>query len=643
MSEHQTTPPSLLSNVIKISDTSLMDLEEQNGWNAGDNVIGLMPQYGLQTPPATPQYTTNAADSTSGTRVHALQVISNAFETALVDHEAHEWELEDPDLMPTIDDWMLVYTARHASTVRFGYDRPNCLNSFFQQPPMFRLIICAVSALSIPLPDEIQFSYYNRCRKAVVRAIHEKPTYQTVQSLMMLFQFAEARGQPDISRSLFQTALSLIKSLRLDIDPDLSPWLAHLNLTERQKEDRRRAFWCSYSVMVTEEAVSNETFANSETLSSVNIKPPATIHDPYLVFEGNIMVKPECELLRLIGQIRRGYSRIPKTLNDLLPTGPPPKSTDLNRIISEIPTPYLLVPADSPSNITRQDHLHFLHQLSQMPANEVPSCLSVNFLIYSTTSVLYRSQLYLSACQSCHPMFLSTLQHHSILQAIQKSFDAALQTAQMYYFLRKVNAGAYPQWNPTEDVFFDLSADSSIYMVFEATTVLWFLYCRMKPVWWASISAAGGGGSCGSDGGGGGRERPQWSSLRIWIVEMVDLVKRVSVDMGSAEGTCEPLLFCMQAMLAEMDQMQLSGGGAGGAGGAGGGNSGRGRGEEEDQDEGGLVLGMKLMALGSKVPTMYGIKEPRAFLGLLGLDVSGGIRWRGCVEQGWKMFWKLFS
>ncbi|ORY47663.1 hypothetical protein BCR33DRAFT_735851 [Rhizoclosmatium globosum] len=34
-------------------------------------------------------------------------------------------------------------------------------------------------------------------------------------------------------------------------------------------------------------------------------------------------------------------------------------------------------------------------------------------------------------------------------------------------------------------------------------------------------------------------------------------------------------------------------------------------------------------------------KEPHSHLGLLGLDIAGGVRWKGNSEPAWRLFWKL--
>ncbi|ORY49406.1 hypothetical protein BCR33DRAFT_713741 [Rhizoclosmatium globosum] len=52
---------------------------------------------------------------------------------------------------------------------------------------------------------------------------------------------------------------------------------------------------------------------------------------------------------------------------------------------------------------------------------------------------------------------------------------------------------------------------------------------------------------------------------------------------------------------------------------------------------GGLELAMNVASIGSNVEEAK--KEPWAFMGLLGLEVAGGIRWKGRNEEGWRLFW----
>ncbi|KAJ3073898.1 hypothetical protein HDU99_001827 [Rhizoclosmatium hyalinum] len=72
-----------------------------------------------------------------------LQLSLNAFDASLLEHEAANWELQDPDLMPSLKDWNLChrfltkdYTLPTPMT--FSHDAEMFLINFFSIPPVYR-------------------------------------------------------------------------------------------------------------------------------------------------------------------------------------------------------------------------------------------------------------------------------------------------------------------------------------------------------------------------------------------------------------------------------------------------------------------------------------------------------------------------
>ncbi|ORY37785.1 hypothetical protein BCR33DRAFT_721279 [Rhizoclosmatium globosum] len=101
--------------------------------------------------------------------------------------------VEDPDLMPTMDDWLLIANRNAVvGPVKFAIDGDNLLANYFHLPPVLRLTASALAAdtHSPPLPEQISLSYYRRARKAIIRAIEDVPTYQTVQAYYYLYLFS---------------------------------------------------------------------------------------------------------------------------------------------------------------------------------------------------------------------------------------------------------------------------------------------------------------------------------------------------------------------------------------------------------------------------------------------------------------------
>ncbi|KAJ3074010.1 hypothetical protein HDU99_001809, partial [Rhizoclosmatium hyalinum] len=68
-----------------------------------------------------------------------LDQLYTSFELPLSVYESKEWELEDPDLIPTLDDWLLVFNWFTRNGTRFpqaaGFDAEMVLKEYFMKPP----------------------------------------------------------------------------------------------------------------------------------------------------------------------------------------------------------------------------------------------------------------------------------------------------------------------------------------------------------------------------------------------------------------------------------------------------------------------------------------------------------------------------
>ena len=105
--------------------------------------------------------------------------------------------------------------------------------------------------------------------------------------------------------------------------------------------------------------------------------------------------------------------------------------------------------------------------------------------------------------------------------------------------------------------------------------------------------------------------------------KLTEFMQRVVEVEGTKSGSTIVILQCMQAMVREMF-LYCSGVAI----------------EDTESRSGidGLELRMTVMSLvGDDFETIE--KEPYAYLGLLGLEVAGGVRWKGKYEPEWRMFW----
>ncbi|KAI8611341.1 hypothetical protein BC830DRAFT_662905 [Chytriomyces sp. MP71] len=183
-----------------------------------------------------------------------------------------EWVMEDPDLMPTGEDWFLCH--RYITpVVSLGslLDPQSFLESFFREPPELRLSFCAIAAhCSSPrLPDATCNAYYMRARKAISRSMQHHPTVKTVQSLEMLSSFAFSSGQPLVGNRYFFSAVKLSLALRLNEDPD--SLIECIQLTEVEREDRRLTFWVIYYTLKMIQIVNGKPLP--VTIPTHNVKP----------------------------------------------------------------------------------------------------------------------------------------------------------------------------------------------------------------------------------------------------------------------------------------------------------------------------------------------------------------------------------
>ncbi|KAI8611344.1 hypothetical protein BC830DRAFT_1141587 [Chytriomyces sp. MP71] len=141
-------------------------------------------------------------------------------------------QLEDPDFMPMMEDWAVVYSYYKTSgqSLFAILDPVIFLKTFFFQPAHLRFAVCAVAARghSPRLPSS---TYYDRARRSLRK--DKTPSIKTVQSLYLLARYAGSFGQPERSKEYFRQLVPLVAHLKLFLDPDESPWLFHLNFENR--------------------------------------------------------------------------------------------------------------------------------------------------------------------------------------------------------------------------------------------------------------------------------------------------------------------------------------------------------------------------------------------------------------------------
>ncbi|KAJ3019872.1 UNVERIFIED_CONTAM: hypothetical protein HDU68_010468 [Siphonaria sp. JEL0065] len=534
-----------------------------------------------------------------------LDQYMKALESNMVDQESGDWAVEDPDLMPTTQDWFLLHRFftldERAVQVILSTDANHILDTFFQQPAHLRLTLCAIAAhyASPAVPESVALNYYKRARKAVFRVL-DKPSVKVVHTFYWINSFATWKGQPAIGQPFLAAALDMIILLRLDIDPDDSPWLYHLNLTEAEKEDRRRAFWSCFYFLKVQQSLSSE--ALQIPIRSDQLKPPRPVTEPYPAYVSFDSFSPVCSMYNLLSEIRKHHSTIPSTLTEILSSEPLTKLT--NNLIathSKIPIEYMLI-TESPEVLTESDNSRFLAQFAFLPLYEFRFVLCMNLNAMASISLLHRPRMYLAGLTK--PSRLDVKTRNIISTSINQSLEAAHRIGCFLEFLIAVTANAngekkeHYEWNILV-----------MHPLFEAMLVFWFIMCRMDPEWWPLIKL----------------RTVSWEIRREKAGVLAQCVKTVSM---AQMGMMDPLSLCMEAMWKEMDEVKRNG------------RRNALTGDEVDD----IIIGMHVVSLGDatagEVENESVTAEPWAFLGLLGLEVSGGFRWHASYEVGWRQFWK---
>ncbi|ORY52387.1 hypothetical protein BCR33DRAFT_711710, partial [Rhizoclosmatium globosum] len=337
------------------------------------------------------------------------------------------WQLEDPDLQPTMSDWVILMqylSHRNYNVLNFLGGR-NFLDTFFYEPATIRLTFLAIASHRQQLPAIVCLSYYKRATKLLLREM-EKPLFSTFQSLLLMASFTVFNGQPYLGERYFKQACHQAVFLRLIDDPDVVPHLA--NLTHAQKEERRIAYFSlSHSVKMVQIAVSQEIpgpfqgnrvkFASRHGVSASEVyfgQPPvATVC--YL-----------CLLLDVVHPIVMAHAKAPDSVEKVLNN--PPIQVLHQRLLSllyQIPMSLILQSDDlfainSLANFTSDYNRNFVQVI------DVVLC-TITF--HAANCALYRPQFYLSG-------FLELDSPHLILAAIDACVSSARIIAHLASWFR---------------------------------------------------------------------------------------------------------------------------------------------------------------------------------------------------------------
>ncbi|ORY52454.1 hypothetical protein BCR33DRAFT_711768 [Rhizoclosmatium globosum] len=508
--------------------------------------------------------------------------------------------------MPTAKDFDLVLNwfscnPLSAENVTSQIDATSFLLSFVCQLAPLRLIVCALAAFFTKQDEKVTLGYYYRAVKAISRIDLRKPSIASVAAFVFIQEFCIGYLGVTFGKPYFLTALRQMSQLALDIDPDDSPWLYHLNLTQVQKEERRRIFWsmCYYHYQLL--SISRDEPNVILNLSSV--KPMKAI--PGTSFHAAEFIPWECKILAVISKIKASFAEPPLDPFDLIASS---ETINLGAQVLSLAIPPQFILTTSSGELTPDEHANFVAQLSGLSARgEATGTIGITLFYNAAICILHHPKLLLLGFLPFTATF-SAEQVTILSLAIDQAIAAAVEISVVCEFLLAPVAGPN---SPQNLKFWGIQLFTAVSM-FQGLTTLWFVACRLPLHWWIS------------------KRHSRFLMKRAMIIAQVIH----QLDSGHRPNQkpfemLQPLVRTSEAMLQEMNKMI---------------------GERDDRpspfseqsnlDD--LIVSMKVLSVG-KVEVPDSRQEPWSHLGMMGVELEGGIRWYGRFEIEWREFWNSLS
>ncbi|KAJ3116035.1 hypothetical protein HK100_001175 [Physocladia obscura] len=452
-------------------------------------------------------------------------------------------------------------------------------------------------------------AYFEKAKKSLVRA--EIQSLRVVQALHLLAAFTFVKGQPiHGSIALTQTA-QLSLHLKLEVDPDDSPWLQ--SLTEEEKDERRLVYWILYYTFKMIQLQTSSAFGFPDNFKSNTVKSHRSL--PNQEFQSKTAsVYHLCKLLDIMEQVLKHARKIPDSIElilsnnfheDLLKT--------LAQWYTQVPRQFIL---------TAENLVNFL------ASSERYCVLNLSNFYATTICILNRSKLYLTG--KLKKATLSPSDFSNLFIAVKASLEMAHKIAQLCIQLIRftpsvTNSESYTEIEAILTGGFWKQAIGLGITCFEAAAVLWYYYCRTDEVFSRYYIS---------------RAKTSEAKTREWIRQDMESLKsslyllETSLEFNilsiqtraSKPNRISPLLDCMEGMITEMVKVDAGG---------------KLKLDQSNSEVNSILLEMQTLSLeddSNSIP-VADAQDPRVFLGLLGMDVDGHIKWRGRYEESWRQFW----
>ncbi|TPX68987.1 hypothetical protein CcCBS67573_g06977 [Chytriomyces confervae] len=554
-----------------------------------------------------------------------LRSILNADAIALLDHSlpsSTTHSMVDFDLTPTVHDFLLVkamFETKMGANHRLALiNVSHFLGTFFVQPPALRLAMCANAALLFrdELASEVMFAYYRRTRKAVSRSL-DTPTLETIPALYFLATISTATGETAFSVALGKWAIQVIYTLNMHIDPTQLPNADQLS--EFQIQERRKWYWV-VAFWTKLQAIMGVTEPVCLPIDKVQLPDDSAALFPILI-----------RIYDIIEAVKVAHARPPSSIE-----GIPASETCLNihakltQLLTEIPAHRILLPNSSLA--PHESYKVFTEQLSLPKVISKADVIvnTVNF--FSAVSMLYRPKMFVLSQVS--PLSTSVNAHilQDLIAALDKCVSSALHVVNVFKFLLlSTNDLTMPEGihAPPHSENLPKLFDSGLFVwalafnLFEAAIVLWCLACRVDSQWNALLPNV-----------------PSLQDVQADFQVISAFLDILGANLKGNVTVITPIIECVKAMKLDVDSVGL---------------------QPHSAAVDRVEIQMSVLALTEEGPDSEGstageggevkkasddlkvIQEdasPLAFMGLLGFEVLGGVRWKGAHENEWRQFWE---
>ncbi|KAI8832296.1 hypothetical protein BJ741DRAFT_710952 [Chytriomyces cf. hyalinus JEL632] len=348
--------------------------------------------------------------------------------------------LANPDLMPTIQECMMVYqyvSSDYLAVDMISFylvDMDQFLRTFSFQPAGLRLAYCAIAAASLRRRDKQQ--YYDRAEKALF-SDNAPIALSTVQALLAISKFGLLTGTE--LAPYFLQACELVSLLQLDYRSGQS---SSLQFTDRVREGRTAIPLSPTFATHLRFWMSPETFA----------------------LFGKRLPHP-CRVCCTAKQFTALEQKLERTMKRMLETS----------VTTNSASPFISL---SSVQITRENVSNLFPHMSDL--------IIVNLYHNSAICMLYRPQVYLSQFLSLSSIHLQDNRDNNmtvILNAINTTMNAARNILDLSSWMYH-----HPLYKTLWIPKFYRDHCTVTFALFEACIVAWFLTCRTQHYWWWTTS-----------------------------------------------------------------------------------------------------------------------------------------------------------